>query len=95
MLRIIEQIEKVKRFPSTEPEHIKCKVCDIDDVEKEFTVTLHKSEVALIEKLNALQKSLKLYPNTMNELWDNIVSFGNTKYEQGCSDEEQAAAEGE
>jgi hypothetical protein len=88
MLRIIEKIETVKRWPSTEPEHIKCKVCDIEDSEKEFNVTLHKNEVAVIEKLNALQKSLKLYPNTMNELWATIESFGQTKYEQGCSDAE-------
>ena len=88
MLRIIEKIEEVKRYPSTTPKHWKCSVCDITKPDEVFSVTLHESEVTLIQKLNAFQKSMNLYPETMNELWGNIEEFGQMKYEQGCVENE-------
>lgn len=83
MLKIIEEIEEVKHWPSTTAEHVKCKVCAIDDTEKVFEVTLHKTEVKLIKMLNQIQKGANLYAHTMNELWKEIEEYGQNKYEEG------------
>jgi hypothetical protein len=94
MLRIIEKVESVKRWPSTEPEHTKCLVSDEMNPDKgEFNVTLRNEEVELIEKLNRLATSAKMYPNTMQEIWEKIESFGQMKYDQGCYDESESNQE--
>ena len=60
---------------------------DISDAEqKEFEVTLSKEECELIEALNSIQTSAKLYAPTMNVLWSKIQAYSDLKYEKGKSE---------
>jgi len=49
----------------------------------EVQVTYTKKEFELIEVLNTIEKQLKLYPSTMQELWKKIEAYGEEKYEAG------------
>lgn len=88
MLKIIEKIGKVDVWPYKN-EHFNCRVCAVDKPDEIFETSLHESEVELIEKLTAMQKQLRLLPQTMNELWDKIENYGDRKYEEGSQSEQE------
>ena len=61
---------------STEPNLLyKCSL--VNSQGEEHEEMLHQSEVALIEMMSTLQKSLQLYPNTMKEIWEAIDDYAN------------------
>jgi hypothetical protein len=80
MLRII------KKGVEDDSGRLQCTVVDILKPEDEFEIDLSKQAVELIETINHLEKSLKLYPNTVNELWKKIEAYGDERYLKGTDD---------
>tara|TARA_B110000285_G_C14881655_1_gene494204 strand:+ start:26 stop:310 length:285 start_codon:yes stop_codon:yes gene_type:complete len=91
MLRIIKRLDEYGvQNSKLESERVKCLVCDISDADKrEFEIELTLVEYELIKMLNNIQSAANLYPPIMNELYDKIQKYANTKYQQALSENKE------
>lgn len=87
MLKIIRRLEHYIDKDAIVDDKIRCIVCDISDADKkEFEIELTLQEYQLIQMLNNIQSAANLYPPIMNELYDKIQKYANTKYQQGLNE---------
>jgi len=91
MLRIIKRLDEYGvQNSKLESERVKCLVCDISDADKrEFEIELTLVEYELIKMLNNIQSAANLYQPIMNELYDKIQKYANTKYQQALSENKE------
>jgi hypothetical protein len=79
MYKIVEKSPIQEDENDSEIEFYLCSIIDEVTQEEKQEVILHKSEVELYEMLAHLQKSLSLYPQTMQEIWSKIKSYGDLR----------------
>tara|TARA_R110002153_G_scaffold70006_1_gene184452 strand:- start:39 stop:323 length:285 start_codon:yes stop_codon:yes gene_type:complete len=94
MLKIIRKIDHYIGKNAIVDDKIRCLVCDISDADKkEFEIDLTLQEYQLIQMLNNIQSAANLYPPIMNELYDKVQIYANTKYQQGLNESKEDSNE--
>lgn len=76
MYKIVEKNPIKEDENDSEIEFYLCSLVNEVTQEEKQNVILHKHEVEIYEMLAHLQKSLSLYPQTMQEIWNKIESYG-------------------
>lgn len=79
MYKIVEKKPIQEDENDSEIEFYLCSIIDEVTQEEKQEVILLKSEVELYEMLAHLQKSLSLYPQTMQEIWSKIQGYGDVR----------------
>lgn len=79
MYKILEKKPIQEEDDDSEIEYFLCSVRNEETQEETQEVILHKDEVELYEMLAHFQKSLSLYPQTMQEIWLKIQNYGDLR----------------
>jgi len=93
MIRIIDKTELKQESKSVlgvgvvnQTPKYKCMVYDEKTPDDKYETILSKEAVELIEMMNRMAKQLKIYPAMMDEVWNKICNFSDSKYQLGLKD---------
>jgi hypothetical protein len=84
MVTIIRKHEKHEETQILQPKHLEVLI-KIDGQENPQMVIMHEDEYNLNLMLSRLADSLKIYPESMNDIWKMIRQYARSEYMRGYS----------
>ena len=85
MIQIKREISRTTKEPLNDI-FVNCEVYDYGDAESLREVTFPLVKYELLITLNRLQKTVPLYNDTMNMIWNKITDFVNYNHIKGISE---------